>query len=111
VFERIALALRHHVAVQRAVGRSAAGTPAATAGARSHHAAGIRAMEEGNVGQAIDCFRKAVEEDPELGVAYHDLGVAYARQKRLPPAIACFQRHLQQLELAAGPREPRPCLP
>ena len=45
-------------------------------------------------------------DDPEVGLAVRNLGLAYKKEGLYRPALACFYRALAQLEAAEGPDHP-----
>jgi tetratricopeptide (TPR) repeat protein len=107
VFRQMALTLQSQVAVSRALPLSPPAIPgrAGAVDAKAHHAAGVQATQDGNLGLAADCFRRAVACDPRLATAHHDLGVVYARQSRLDEAIRCFHTAAELDPNSFGARE------
>ncbi len=83
------------------IGRTldALGTVLAAAGdfpaARRHHQEALALLEAG-----------LSSDDPEVGLAVRNLGLAYEQERRYRPALACFRRALAQLEAAEGPHHP-----
>lgn len=45
--------------------------------------------------KAIDCYRQAVEVDPNYFDAWHALGMAYLRAGKIPEAVAAGQRSIE----------------
>mmetsp|Transcript_41194 Transcript_41194/g.66327 ORF Transcript_41194/g.66327 Transcript_41194/m.66327 type:complete len:480 (+) Transcript_41194:122-1561(+) len=53
---------------------------------------GASLLNIGRVKDAIKCFRKALDQNPQHLEALHNLGVAYAAQKQYEKALECFDR-------------------
>lgn len=64
-------------------------------GSRPHVKAGNRAMETGDVEQAAEHYRRAVEADPEDSLAQYNLGFALARLGRADEAEAQFRKAIE----------------
>ncbi|MEG4455093.1 tetratricopeptide repeat protein [Microcoleus sp. N9_A1] len=47
---------------------------------------------QGNIEEAIECYKKAVQINSNEADIYVNLGTLYAMEKQLLPAIACYQR-------------------
>jgi tetratricopeptide (TPR) repeat protein len=45
--------------------------------------------------KAIDCYRKAVELDPQYFDAWHALGMAFLRANRIPEAVDAGKRSIE----------------
>ncbi|HOV62103.1 MAG TPA: tetratricopeptide repeat protein [Candidatus Hydrogenedentes bacterium] len=60
--------------------------------AESYYDEGLTSLSRGNVEQATDHFRKALELDPTLGGAWHQLGRCLYRLGRASEAIEAFNR-------------------
>jgi Flp pilus assembly protein TadD len=54
--------------------------------------AGIAHLREGRADLALEEFKKAIREDPKNPYFYKGLGLAYARQNKLPDAIAALRK-------------------
>lgn len=63
--------------------------------ARRHHQEALALLEAG-----------LPSDDPEVGLAVRNLGLAYKQERLYGPALACFYRALAQLEAAEGPHHP-----
>jgi Flp pilus assembly protein TadD len=69
--------------------------------ARTHYKAGIDHFAHGRVPQAIESYRKALELDADLAMAWNGLAMALARQGDLDAAIDAAKRYV-----ALDPDEP-----
>lgn len=49
----------------------------------------------GRLDEAVEAFQAALELDPDLAVAYYDLGVTYGNQGRLDEAVDAYERALE----------------
>lgn len=52
-------------------------------------------QERGAVAKSLDCYKQAIELDPEFADAYIDLGVAYLKVGEEEGGIFCFERALE----------------
>jgi len=55
---------------------------------------GAALMNTGNVKEAIKCFRRALELNPEHYESMHNMGVAFAAIKEFERALECFEKTL-----------------
>ena len=53
---------------------------------------GVAAENSGAVGQALQCFRQAIEADPGFAPAHMNLGIALQAARELAGAVASYQR-------------------
>ena len=60
-----------------------------------HTILGSTLKNQGQLDEAIQCFRTALEIDPESAGAHNNLGNIFKDQGKLDDAIACYQRTLQ----------------
>jgi tetratricopeptide (TPR) repeat protein len=56
---------------------------------------GISLYNSGQIKEAVNAFKKAVDEDPDNPVAHGNLGKLYKQEGRLDPAMKCFRRALE----------------
>jgi tetratricopeptide (TPR) repeat protein len=55
---------------------------------------GKRALEQGNYPAALAHFQRALEERPAYGLTYMLIGDAYTRMKRMPEALAAYEKSI-----------------
>ncbi len=58
--------------------------------AEKHNDAGFELFQQGRLEEAVAEFTKAIQVDPNFGVAYHNRGAAYGRLGQHPRAIQEF---------------------
>ena len=68
------------------------GAPAGEAPGVKLYNAGAEHFKRKELDQAIDCFKRASEADPQLYRAWAYLGMAYAQQGQLDPAIEAYRK-------------------
>ena len=56
---------------------------------------GEKNSDAGNYSEAISCYRKALEMNPDMSDAWYNLGIAYERENKLADAIDCYMRASQ----------------
>ena len=61
----------------------------------AHINLGSALSNQGNLDEAIDCFRRAIELDPKNATAHSNLGVVLQDQGQLDEAIACLQKAIE----------------
>ena len=61
----------------------------------AHRDLGGALKAQGKLEEAIACFRKAIEVDPNDASAHVLLGDALRAQKKLDEAIACFRKAIE----------------
>jgi len=64
---------------------------------------GLELLDDGEIEQAIEAFKRAVRADVEFGPVHNNLGKAYFKQKKLYKAAWSFERARKLL-----PRNPEP---
>lgn len=102
VFERIANELRGYGS---SLERRRNGTSIAAIDPEPLHQQGRRHLERGNLQEAAEYLRQAIELRPDFALAHHDMGVVEARQRHFTQAIAYFRRALEldpQLHMVYG---------
>ncbi len=60
--------------------------------AGSHHDLGVIYAKSGDLGKAIDCFRRAIELQPASPSAYANLGRAFFEKNRLVESVASLRK-------------------
>jgi len=60
-----------------------------------HYDQGMTEFAMAEYDKAIECYRKAVELDPQYFDAWHALGMAYLRANRIPEAIEAGKRAIE----------------
>lgn len=63
--------------------------------ARTHYKAALDHFAHGRTGEAIECYRKALDADPQLAMAWNGLAMALARQGELDAAIDAARRTVE----------------
>jgi tetratricopeptide (TPR) repeat protein len=91
VFLRVADELARVVRRDRPAWGVVPGDPAE---AERLHQEAVAHIRRGQLNEAVELFRKAVDRHPGFAAAHHNLGVALAKQQKLAEAIASFQRCL-----------------
>jgi tetratricopeptide (TPR) repeat protein len=56
---------------------------------------GVELQQQGRLGEAIECYRAAIDSRPELPEAYVNLGALLVRQRKVHEARASFETALQ----------------
>lgn len=56
---------------------------------------GIASFDRGDYAQALESFRKAVEEKPDFAQAYYNIGIIHDQQERFSDAIAAYKKVLE----------------
>jgi tetratricopeptide (TPR) repeat protein len=64
--------------------------------ARKKYEQGVKAVEKGNVYQAVEQFQQALVLYPDYIAAHNDLGAQYLKLKQVGPALTQFQLALEQ---------------
>ena len=52
-------------------------------------------QEQGKIDEAVACYHRALQLEPDFAAAYNNLGVAYQHQGRLDEAVACCRRAVE----------------
>ena len=60
-----------------------------------HYDQGMAEFAAAEYEKAVDCYRKAIEVDPDYFDAWHALGMAYLRAGRIQDAIAAGKRAVE----------------
>jgi Tfp pilus assembly protein PilF len=57
---------------------------------------GVIYAKEGNLNKAIECYQRAISENPDYAEAHFNLGLVYLRSNNLPYAQVCFENFLKK---------------
>jgi len=60
-----------------------------------HFESGIASFDRGEYAQALESFRKAVEEMPDFAQAYYNIGIVYDQQEQFRDAIEAYKKVLE----------------
>ncbi|MEW6002786.1 MAG: tetratricopeptide repeat-containing glycosyltransferase family protein, partial [Nitrospirota bacterium] len=70
--------------------------------AAAYNNLGIALKESGQTGEAISCFQKAIELNPELFASYYNLGTVYKEKGQLDEAASYYQKFLELNPVSAA---------
>ena len=75
--------------------------------AEAHNNLGNALQDQGNLDEAVACYRRALELKPDYAEAHSNLGIALQDQGRLDEAIACYRRAMElKPDLPRGAQQP-----
>lgn len=60
-----------------------------------HFDSGISSFDRGEYAQALESFKKAVQEKPDFAQAYYNIGIIHDQQERFRDAIEAYKKVLQ----------------